>query len=331
MAMPSERVVGVDVGGTKILVGLVDHEGSVSRSERYPMDRSTPESSLHSIEVALDAFLSGELGVAPLAVGFGVVGQTDPATATWVRATNIPVPVSVDMRERFTARHGLPAAIDNDVHAATLAELAWGAGRGAQDFIYLNVGTGIAAGIVTNGQLVRGAANFAGEFGHTAVAGDDVACSCGRRGCVEPAASGGGLSERARLLLPDYPNSMLVEARGAGVLNSHTIFVAADAGDPLACRLATDAVDALGKALVNLINVLNPEVIVVGGGVFGDGWLLPRLRARVEREALPAVRRSLRAFDPSTLQPDMVGLLGAAILAWERIGQTQQRRVENIE
>ncbi len=317
MAMPHGRVVGVDVGGTKILVGLVDTEGRVSRSERYPMDRTNQETVLSSIQTALDVFLESEWEESPVAVGFGVVGQTDPATATWVRATNIPIPVSVDMRARFTARHGLPAAVDNDVHAATLAELAWGAGRGARDFIYLNVGTGIAAGIVVNGQLVRGAANFAGEFGHTAVAGDDVVCSCGRRGCVEPAASGGGLMARARLLLPDYPDSALGAVERAGTLNAHAIFAAADAGDPLAARLAGDAVEALGKAIVNLLNVLNPEVIVAGGGVFGDGWLLPRLQAVVERDALPSVRRALRAFSLSTLQPEMVGLLGAATLAWE--------------
>ncbi len=320
MAEGQRVVVGMDVGATKVLAGYVDEAGRVLRQARSPMDRSNQDAALWSIEAALEALMSAPWeGPAPLAVGFGVVGQTDPATATWVRAMNIPIHTSVDMTARFTARYGLPAAVDNDVHAATLAELRWGAGRGAREFIYLNVGTGVAAGLVCNGQLVRGAANYAGELGHMAVAGEDILCPCGRRGCLEPVASGGGMIQRARDLLPTYPDSALGRLPEGMPLDAHAIFTYAEAGDPLAQRLASEAVEALGKALVNLINLLNPEIIVVGGGVFADGWLLPRLRAVVERDALSGALRTLRGIHLSTLQPDLVGLLGAAVLAWDRI------------
>jgi len=320
-------VVGVDVGATKVLAGYVDEAGRVLRQARAPMDRSSQAAALRSIEGALEALLSEPWeGPLPLAVGFGVVGQTDPATATWVRAMNIPISTPVDMTARFTARYGLAAAVDNDVHAATLAELRWGAGRGTREFIYLNVGTGIAAGLVCNGQLVRGAANYAGELGHMAVAGEEIVCPCGRKGCLEPVASGGGMIQRAYDLLPAYPGSALGALPEGERLDAHAIFTYADAGDPLAQRIASEAVEALGKALVNLINLLNPEVIVVGGGVFADGWLLPRLRAVVERDALAGARGALKGIYLSALQADLVGLLGAATLAWDRLLQRKEER-----
>lgn len=308
-------VVGVDVGGTKILVGLVSDAGEVLRVERYPMDRSTQSTSMASIEAAVTAFLDApRTGPAPLAMGMGVVGQTDPATATWVRAMNIPIRESINIQAWLGDRYGLPVALDNDVHAATLAELRWGAGGGAQDFVYLNVGTGLAAGLVCNGQLVRGVSNQAGEFGHMAVAGDDILCPCGRRGCLEPVSSGGGMIQRVRDLLPLYADSTLRALEPN--LTSQAIFAASDAGDALAQRITREAVAALAKALANLINLLNPEVIVVGGGVVADGWFLPRVQAAVERQALRASYRALRGIVPSALNPEWVGLLGAATLAW---------------
>lgn len=317
-------VIGIDVGGTKIAVGAVTRAGEIVRSERYPMDRSTQQTSLDSIQAALDGFMAAWSAPAPLALGFGVVGRTDPAAGVWVRAMNIPISEPVDMTARFGAPYGLRAAVDNDVHAATLAELYWGAGHHATDFVYLNVGTGTAAGLVTNGRLVRGVGNHAGEFGHTYTGiAPDVPCLCGRRGCLEPVASGGGLIERTRELLPAYAGSSLAAADAAGALNAHTIFVQADAGDPLAARLADDMVNALGIALTNLINLLDPQVIVVGGGVWADGWLLPRVQQIVQSTALWGALSDLQGIVPSSLNPDHVGLLGAATLAWDLVNERQ--------
>jgi len=321
---PAPVVIGVDVGGTKIAVGAVTRTGEMVQAGRYPMDRSTQQTSLTSIQVALDDFLSSWPHAAPLALGFGVVGRTDPAAGIWVRSMNIPISESVDMTARFGAPYGLRAAVDNDVHAATLAELHWGAGREARDFVYLNVGTGTATGIVTNGALVRGAGNHAGEFGHTFTGvAPDVPCPCGRCGCLEPVASGGGLIERARELLPAYPDSPLHVAEQQGQLNAHAIFAQADQGDPLATRLADDMVNALGIALANLINLLDPQAIVVGGGVWADGWLLPRVQRIVQATALAGALSDLESIAPSSLDPDHVGLLGAAILAWEVVAERE--------
>jgi len=235
---------------------------------------------------------------------------------------NIPISQPVDMTTRFGAPYGLRAAVDNDVHAATLAELRWGAGREASDFIYLNVGTGTAVGIVTNGRLVRGRGNHAGELGHTYTGiAPEVRCPCGRDGCLEPVASGGGLIERARGLLPSYPHSSLHRLAESDRLNAHTIFQQADEGDALASRLADDMVNALGIALTNLVNLLDPQIVVVGGGVWADGWLLPRVKHIVETTALPGPLSDLQGILPSTLHPDCVGLLGAANLAWDLVDE----------
>ena len=312
-------VIGVDVGGTKILVGTVGEDGTVHRSHRYPMDRASQERTLSSIESAIEDFVRVPWdGPAPLAMGIGLVGQTDPATGTWIRGMNLGVYTPVGLGSQLSERYGLPVWIDNDVHAATLAELHMGAGREYADFIYLNVGTGIACGVVCNGQLVRGAVNYAGELGHMVVETDGDLCDqCGRRGCLEPIASGGGMLDHVRARLADHPDSHLHEPARADRLTVGTIFQAADAGDALASAVAERALRALGTALVNLLNLLNPEVVVLGGGVFGDGWGVDRLRAYVAANALPAAAQSSKGIVPSPLRMDRVGLLGAASLAWE--------------
>lgn len=318
--MQQPVVVGIDVGGTKVAVGAVTHDGEIAQMDRWPMDRSTQTSAENSIETALFDFMKGWTGAKPLALGFGLVGATDPATSSWVWAMNIPIKTPIDASARFGAPYDLPVAVDNDVHAATLAELRWGAGVGASDFVYLNIGTGIAAGMVVNGQLVRGAGNQAGEFGHTVTGvATDVLCPCGRHGCLEPIASGGGLLHRVGSLAGSYPQSPLVSASSAGTLTAHDIFEQADAGDPLAVRLTDDAIAALTIALANLINLLSPQLIVCGGGVWTDGWLLPRVEAAVGRLPIRNTRANFQGFVPSTLDPAHVGLLGAATLAWDLV------------
>jgi glucokinase len=227
---------------------------------------------------------------------------------------NLPIKSPVPLGKQLSDRHGIPVALDNDVHAATLAEMRWGIGRESTDFIYLNVGTGIAAGIVFNGGLLRGAENYAGEFGHMVVQPDGPLCPCGRRGCVEPIASGGGMLARLQELLIDFPDSTLhaqIEE-----LTANSIFTAADAGDPLAIKISDDAIQALSIALTNLVNLLNPEWVIYGGGTLSDGWLIKRIRVDVESQPLLMTRKSLKGILPSRLNPDQVGLLGAACLAW---------------
>lgn len=315
LIMPEPIVIGVDVGATKILVGAVTRTGQVLASRRSQINAKTQETTLESIEIAIHDFLQYWDGPRLLAIGAGVVGQTDPQAGAWLEAMNLPIADPVSLGERLREQYGVPIALDNDVHAATLAEMRWGIGTESMDFIYLNVGTGIAAGLVFNGQLVRGTGNYAGEFGHMLVQPDGPLCPCGRRGCVEPIASGGGMLARAQELLADFPDSTLHTQ--AESLTAHSIFAAADAGDPLAIKISSAAVRALSDALVNLVNLLNPEWIVYGGGTLSDGWLIERVRHHVETKPLLMTRKSLKGILPSRLDPNQVGLLGGACLAWD--------------
>jgi glucokinase len=312
----TDAVVGMDVGGTKILIGLVERDGTVLCARRYPMQRASAETTLHSIETALADFMrSLPPGAAPLAVGIGLVGQTDPQAGLWLNSINLRISQPVALGDLVRRRYGLPVALDNDVHAATLAEMRLGAGKDLLDFVYLNVGTGIAAGLVINGQLARGAANYAGELGHLAVEPDGDICSCGQRGCLEPIASGGGILAQVRTRLAAGEPSSLSAACQSG-FTAGEVFRAAEAGDPLASLVAGRASRALGIALTGLVNLLNPALIIYGGGVVTDGWLMQRAGLYVMDHTLPVGRASLRGIVPSTLNPNQTGLLGAASLAW---------------
>jgi glucokinase len=320
MTAENPVVVGVDVGGTKILLGCAIRDGVVLQSRRYPMNKASQADTLESIESALADFLQYRwTGSRPKAIGVGLVGQTDPQAGIWVQAINLPITAPVPLADRWGERYGLPVAMDNDVHAATLAELRLGAGREAQDFIYLNVGTGLAAGLICNGQLVRGAGNYAGELGHMVIEPDGPRCACGMRGCLETLASGGGILDRVVEQLTDYPASDLAPLVARGNLTTDSIFRASEAGDPLAAEVSTRAVRALSLALTTLVNLLNPALIVYGGGVLRDGWMMARVSDFIAAHALPAVRGSLLGIYPSRLNPDLVGLLGATSLAWEHI------------
>ena len=312
--MSEPVVIGVDVGATKILVGAVTQTGKVLASHRSQINSQTQATTLVSIDSSIEAFLQNWEGSQPLAMGVGLVGQTDPRTGTWLEAMNLPIRSSVPLARQLHDRFEIPVRLDNDVHAATLAEMHWGLGKETTDFIYLNVGTGISAGLVFNGQLLRGTKNYAGEFGHMVVEPDRPLCPCGRRGCVERIASGGGILSRVQELLVDFPSSTLGTIEP---LAAHSLFDAAEAGDPLAIRIANDAVRALSIALANLVNLLNPEWIVYGGGALGDGWLMERVRVNVQSQPLLMSRKSLKGILPSGLNPDRVGLLGAACLAWD--------------
>ncbi|WP_036691189.1 ROK family protein [Paenibacillus tyrfis] len=256
--------------------------------------------------------LGVDVGGTKIEVGF--VGQADSERGVWVKAMNVPISEPVPLADMLADKYGVPVAVDNDVHAATGAEMMFGVGKRFKDFLYMNVGTGIAIGIVSGGILIRGAANYAGEIGHMTVdpRGDD--CVCGRSGCLEPIASGGGMIRRARAALGSFPDSTL--HRCADDLHAGNIFEAAREGDPLAVQVKEQAVNALGIAIVNAINLINPEAVVLGGGVMQETTIIDALRRHVAKCSLPAASGSLRSFGVSTLDTNRVGLLGAASLIW---------------
>ncbi len=316
-------VVGVDVGGTKIAAALVDAGGGIRGRVQRPTDTSSAELTLQSIAAAVDDAIAsvGCPRESVRAVGLGIPGKVDPERGVGVLSVNLgwrDVPVA----ERLRAISGLPCAIENDVKAAALGELRYGAGRSVQSLIYLNVGTGIAAGIIIGGRLYRGATGMAGEIGHAVIDRLGPRCKCGAEGCLEAMAAGPAIVARARAAVKagcDTSLSQAVATHGDR-LGAEAVFTAAAAGDAVAASIVAEVAGNLALALQWLIMSFDPELVVLGGGVFGGG-ADSVLLAAVRRELASQSAQSFVAremFTPQRVQVTQLGadtgILGAAAL-----------------
>lgn len=318
-ASKKNYVLGVDIGATKICVGAVTHEGSILRTRTFPTDTRSRDAAIASICGSVEAFLAenGNIYGEPERIGMGVRGYIDWENGIWVRTMMIPNFTSAPLAQILFERFGVRTVMDNDVHAATLAELFFGMGRKCGNFIYINIGSGIAAGIVSERQLLRGVGNFSGEFGHHVSSADIAYPVQAREQCIEELIGGHGLVRRARAALETHPDSVLNTLEKMARLTPSTIFEAYDAGDQLARELVDYGVHMLAIALYNLLGLLNPGALVFGGGVMQDGWLLPRLKAAMALEESPSPSMRLDAFELSSLGPATVGVLGAACVGLE--------------
>jgi glucokinase len=282
--------VGVDLGGTKIAAGVVDDAGKVVAHAR----RDTPVGP----DAAVDAIaeLIGELDAGGLPVGVGVAGFVDATRRRVLFAPNLGW-AEVPFAETVAARVDGAVVLENDANAAAWAESRFGAGAGVRDMVLVTVGTGIGGGIVLDGALMRGAFGIAGEFGHFALVAGGRSCPCGQVGCWEQYASGGALSRAAR-------------DRGVD-----DVAAALDEGNPTALDLLAEVGTWLGAGLAAVAAVLDPAVIVVGGGVAENGeLLLGPARAEFRRRLPAAEHRPVAEVRPAVLGP-AAGLVGAADLA----------------
>jgi glucokinase len=302
-------VIGVDLGGTKILAGVVDRESSVSKR----IERSTPVSSTADLVEALDGVV-GELltegGVA--ALGFGIPATIDQKRGRAVIAPNLPL-ADFDFRDRMQERFGLPVAIDNDANAAAIAEWAIGAGRGTRDMVMLTLGTGIGGGLILDGRPYGGSVGAAAELGHIVIEHDGPPCQgvCTGRGHLEALASGTAAGKVARELFGPEADA-------------HDLVRQAQDGDEAARAALREIGRKLGSGIGSLVNVFNPELVVIGGGFAAAGDLvLDPAREVVQREALVPARDLVRIV-PAELGPE-AGLVGAALVAFEALGNGDSR------
>jgi glucokinase len=316
---PSDCVIGVDLGGTKLLAGLVDRELRVARRVRRPAPTSDTETLLDVITGAVEE-LRAEAPGEVAAVGFGVPCLVDARAGVTVSSVHLPldgVPFARVMADRL----GLPVSVDNDANLALLAEHRHGAARGASDAVMLTLGTGIGGGLVIDGRLRRGSQGAAGELGHMIVWADGPDCGpgCPSRGCLEALASGTALAGAARRAAAADPGSALGRALAAGrEVDGALVSELARAGDPLAREVLEGIGGWLGVGLVNLVNIFDPEVIVIGGGVSAAGdLLLDPARAVVAERALRRPGGQVRIVTPHFGVES--GMLGGAVLAYDSI------------
>ena len=318
-----EYVLGVDLGGTKIAVLGSNRIGEPDAILRVPSDLydytvPVEETLIAAVENYIEHY---EGGVRPAMVGFGLKDFVDDEKGIWyARPTangRIPLEFTALVRERC----GLRAALANDVHAAALADMEYGAGRRYRNYLYVNVGTGVSMGAVAEGRLVRGARNYSGEVGHTSVETEGELCPfCGKRGCLETIAGGSGIIRLSMQLIGEHPDSLLAKIyEEKKKINSRDLFYAADHGDEAAAALAARVLRALTTATANLIDIFNPEAVIFGGGVMSDGWLIGRLQRDIPPIIIKTNRETLKEIAISPLGSDQVGVLGAIVLARQKL------------
>jgi glucokinase len=322
-------VVGVDVGGTTTAVGVVSADGDVLVDESTPTrggDRDPLDTIVRLIGRVTDG--AGRSARSIGAVGVGVPGPVDAARGiVGEPVTHVPELAGRSLAAELGARVGLPVVVDNDVNALALGETLFGAGRGARSLVVLSTGTGIGAGIVLDGRLVRGAAGFGGELGHAPVKFDGPMCWCGLRGCLALYASGRGIADTARARVGGDAKAALLKTAGGdpSSITAPMVFRAAAEGDDLAASIVDEACQALGAMIGTIVNGLNPEVLIVTGGVAES---FARLEATIRRAAGEyAFPRALAATRIMIVPGDKrASVRGAAALAFYEQKLDSRRR-----
>jgi len=279
-------ILGAELGATHVAVALTDLRGRVLAWEHrnHPV-RDDPKGSRELVETLCASSLRGvrREGRPLLGIGVAVPSPVDPKRPGWLPELVLPEWKGTLGLEGLSRRFGAPLLVDNDANLGALAEHWWGAAWGVDDFAYIKVATGVGSGHVIGGEIYRGATGVAGEIGHLAMDPHGKPCICGLRGCLATLVGAPALEERARELRTEYPDSVL--ARGnTGIA---AIEDAALAGDPLALQVVQEAAGYLGLAVAGLLNLMNPSLVVVGGGLARLGeLLLEPLRETVRRRTL---------------------------------------------
>jgi glucokinase len=298
--LDGNRVIGVDLGGTKILAGVVDDRGQVERRREYPTPTASQDELLAGLDAAIEELLTDDTA----ALGFGLPSPIDQKAGRALQAVNIPLDESVDFRGRMRERFALPVGIENDANAAAYAEFRFGAARDVETMVMLTLGTGCGGGAVVDGKLFRGWA----EFGHMVIVHDGIPCqgTCTGRGHLEPYVTGVAATK-------------LAQAEFGPAVDAHRLVRLASEGEQRAVEILDGIGRHLGSGIGTLVNIFNPELVVIGGGFAAAGdFVLDPAREVMRREALahagdriPIVRAELGTA---------AGLIGAGLVAFDAVG-----------
>ncbi len=297
--MNEKRVIGLDLGGTKILAGVVDRDGHVEQRREHPTPTTSQDELLAGLDVAVEELLTDEI----VALGFGLPSPIDQRSGRALQSVNIPLK-DMDFRGRMEERFSLPVGIENDANAATYAEFRFGAARDVDTMVMLTLGTGCGGGAVIDGKLYRGWA----EFGHIVIEYDGLPCqgTCTGRGHLEAYVTGVAAGK-------------LAAAEFGPAVDAHRLVRLANEGEPRAVEILDGIGRRLGAGIGSLVNIFNPELVVIGGGFGAAGdFVLDPAREILRREALaqagyrvPIVRAELGTA---------AGLIGAGLVAFDAVG-----------
>ena len=319
--MEKPYVVGIDIGGTNIVFGLVDARGTILCSD------SIKTQAYAEVDECIDAVceklmpLIESRGGADKVKGIGIGAPNgNYYNGTIEFAPNLPWKGVIRLAEMFEERLGIPTALTNDANAAAIGEMTYGVARGLKDFIMITLGTGVGSGIVINGQMVYGHDGFAGELGHVIVKEDGRPCGCGRKGCLETYCSATGVARTAREMLIARSDESLLRKIPAEEIVSKDVYDAAVRGDKLALEIFQYTGDILGRALANAIAFSSPEAIVLFGGLAKAGDLILKpVQKSMEENVLNIYKGKTRLL-LSELKDADAAVLGASALGWELKG-----------
>lgn len=319
-------ILAVDIGGTNFSLALGTPDGRILNRTTGATDRSGGAAWM--IERVLEAgrrlLASSPEAVSACGISFG--GPVDFKSQRIVNSTHVAGWDGVAITETIQRDLGIPAIVDNDANAGALGELTFGAGRGCRHLIYYNIGTGIGAGVIIDGEIYRGANGYAGELGHVPVLPDGPLCDCGNRGCLEALCSGTAIGRRGEEAVGRQPGrGRGIRLAAGGPVTARAVFDAAREGDGLALELVDETCRYLGMGVAAAMNALAPEAIVMGGSVAKAGRaLLAPLREQADRFLMPVHRPHLNIL-PARLKGDS-GLLGAVALSVVSGGENQAAR-----
>jgi glucokinase len=299
----ASHAIGVDLGGTKILAGVVDRDGSIVRRH----ERATPQDSQEHVLAELEAAVAELMADSVAAVGFGVPSPIDQAKGVVVRCVNVPLE-DAPLRDRMHERFGVPVGLDNDANAAAHGEWRAGAGRGEDDIVMLTLGTGVGGGVISGGRPFRGRNGAGAELGHVVIVHDGRPCqgACTGRGHLETYASGSAASAAAR------------EAFGPSA-DAHRLVRLANEGDPQAKELLEDVARHLGSGIGSFVNIFGPQLVILGGGfgVAAYDYLRGPAEEVMRREALEPMRSAARLAKAEL--GTAAGLIGAGFVGFEAL------------
>lgn len=271
MTSAQKGALGVDIGGTKIAVGVVDQEGRILVHQRQPMvANGSAEAGLDAVIRAIDSMLSASPAEIEC-IGICAPGPLDPRSGVVLNPPNVPCWRNFPLAEKVSAKYSVAVKVDNDANAAALAETLWGAARGFKYVFYATIGTGIGTGIVLDGAIYHGNTGSAGEGGHVSIDYRGPVCGCGKRGCIEILAAGPAIGARARAKVAAEPSraTALLELAAGNVtaVTSEKVAQAYARGDALGREILLETVELLTPWLGNIVDLFDPDVMVIGGGV----------------------------------------------------------------
>lgn len=308
--------IGVDVGGTNIKIALVDLKGEIISSNKVPTRAEMGyEYTINTMKQAIADLMKETKTNKDMieGIGFGFPGQIDYKNGIVKNAPNIPGWVDVPIAEVIEKEFQIPTRVDNDVRCAALGELNYGAGVGCENLICITVGTGIGSGLIVNGKLVRGASNAAGELGHIKLQmTDGPLCGCGDFGCLEAFASGPAIVSMAEEYIKGGKSTKYRELANPDI-TPYIVSEAAKQGDAVAARIFTIIGEYIGIGLASVVNLLNPEKIIIGGGVADAGdVLLNPIKEMIQKRAMKIAASTVQIV-PAKLGNN-AGVIGASLL-----------------